>query len=63
MVKATVTLTDGQQVTLLAPDMLNAMWMADSRYHSMATEMHFERVEVSKTDGGCEVDQTGDGAS
>lgn len=51
MVKGTVTLKNGQQVTLTAPDMLNAVWLADNQYHGMAKEMHFEMVEVRNTDG------------
>lgn len=59
LVQGTVLLKNGQKVVLFAPDMLNAMWKADSQYHGMATEMHFEtvemveRVEVSSTDGWC----------
>lgn len=63
MVKGTVTLKDGQQVKLIANDMLNAMWLAESQYHGLAKAMHFEAVEVIAEDGGCKVDQTGNGVA
>ena len=63
MVEGTVYLSSGQTVTLYAGDMLTALKMATGTYYGLAMRMDFKTVEVSNTDGGCEVDQTRNGVT
>ena len=63
MVEGTVYLSNGQTVTLYAEDMLTALKMATGTYHGLAKRMDFKTVEEGEEDGGCKVDQAGNGVA